>query len=98
MPRRPEEGPKTIQEIHLEVELQEQREQSEVQQLAVKGGGGKIRGCGGDRSGQSQEDGWNLGSKKRALKLTNVKFKDFCLKKDKHFFLCRKSPNSDFNF
>ncbi|XP_036409955.1 eukaryotic translation initiation factor 4 gamma 1a isoform X2 [Megalops cyprinoides] len=71
VPRRGDQGPKTIDQIHKEAELEEHREQIKVQQQLLSkkdtrmGGGG---GGGGGRAGphpmggrgsQPQEEGWN---------------------------------------
>lgn len=75
MPRRGDQGPKTIDQIHKEAELEEHREQIKVQALMSKkenmggrgsgggGGGGGGRGgphsSGGGRNSQPQDEGWN---------------------------------------
>lgn len=53
MPRRGDLGPKTIDQIHKEAELEEHREQIKVQQqlLSKKDGGGGGGGGGGGRMG-----------------------------------------------
>uniref|UniRef100_A0A4W5Q0R5 Eukaryotic translation initiation factor 4 gamma 1 n=1 Tax=Hucho hucho TaxID=62062 RepID=A0A4W5Q0R5_9TELE len=67
VPRRGEQGPKTIDQIHKEAELEEHREVLKVQQQLLnqntRGGG---RGDQGNRGGQhpqagqrSQDEGWN---------------------------------------
>lgn len=70
VPRRADQGPKTIDQIHKEAELEEHREQIKVQQLMSKKdvgggrmGGGRIEGRGphtqgGGRVGQTQEEEW----------------------------------------
>ncbi|XP_053083441.1 eukaryotic translation initiation factor 4 gamma 1a isoform X3 [Pangasianodon hypophthalmus] len=57
VPRRGDQGPKTIDQIHKEAELEEHREQVKVQQqlLSKKD---SSRGRGG-RMGQPQDEGWN---------------------------------------
>lgn len=74
MPRRGDQGPKTIDQIHKEAELEEHREQIKVQQQLMSrkdgggggGGGGRMgmggRGPhtpGGSRGSQPQDEGWN---------------------------------------
>lgn len=70
MPRRADQGPKTIDQIHKEAEMEEQREQIKVQQqlLSKKEGGGRMGGGmggrgphaqGGGRTSQPQDEGWN---------------------------------------
>ncbi|CAJ1066076.1 eukaryotic translation initiation factor 4 gamma 1-like isoform X4 [Xyrichtys novacula] len=74
VPRRGDQGPKTIDQIHKEAELEEHREQMKVQQALVSkketggGPGGRIGGGGpGGRGGPhtqgrgapSQDEGWN---------------------------------------
>ncbi|XP_028328040.1 eukaryotic translation initiation factor 4 gamma 1a isoform X2 [Gouania willdenowi] len=74
VPRRGDQGPKTIDQIHKEAELEEHREQIKVhQQLLSKkessGGGGRMGGGGmggrgshtpgGGRNSQPQDEGWN---------------------------------------
>ncbi|KAG1932736.1 eukaryotic translation initiation factor 4 gamma 1 isoform X2 [Pimephales promelas] len=56
VPRRGDLGPKTIEQIHKEAELEEHREQAKVQQQLMtkkdgRGGGGGDRGGGGDGRG-----------------------------------------------
>uniref|UniRef100_A0A671L3Q5 Eukaryotic translation initiation factor 4 gamma 1-like n=1 Tax=Sinocyclocheilus anshuiensis TaxID=1608454 RepID=A0A671L3Q5_9TELE len=72
VPRRGDQGPKTIEQIHKEAELEEHREQVKVQQqlLSKKGsaGGGGGGGVGprggphtpGSRGNQAPDDGWNM--------------------------------------
>uniref|UniRef100_A0A673C177 Eukaryotic translation initiation factor 4 gamma 1-like n=1 Tax=Sphaeramia orbicularis TaxID=375764 RepID=A0A673C177_9TELE len=57
VPRRGDQGPKTIDQIHKEAEMEEHREQIKVQQqlLSKKEGGGG----GGGRVSQPQDEGWN---------------------------------------
>uniref|UniRef100_A0A8C5B4T7 Eukaryotic translation initiation factor 4 gamma 1 n=1 Tax=Gadus morhua TaxID=8049 RepID=A0A8C5B4T7_GADMO len=57
VPRRGEQGPKTIEQIHKDAEAEEHREQIKVQQqmLSKKDGGGG----GGGRGSQVQDEGWN---------------------------------------
>lgn len=74
VPRRGDQGPKTIDQIHKEAELEEHREQMKVQQALVSkkemGGGpggrmsgGGMGGRGGPhtpgRGGPPQDEGWN---------------------------------------
>lgn len=69
VPRRAEQGPKTIDQIHKEAEMEEHREQIKVQQQLLskkEGGGGRMsmggRGPhtpGGGRVSQPQDEGWN---------------------------------------
>ncbi|XP_035277495.1 eukaryotic translation initiation factor 4 gamma 1a isoform X2 [Anguilla anguilla] len=72
VPRRSDQGPKTIQQIHKEAELEEQREQVKVQQQLLSkkdmrgggaGPGGGVRGgphAGpGGRGPHPQDEGWN---------------------------------------
>ncbi|XP_052431777.1 eukaryotic translation initiation factor 4 gamma 1 isoform X2 [Carassius gibelio] len=73
VPRRGDLGPKTIEQIHKEAELEEHREQVKVQQQLLKkdsrggGGGGGGGGMGprggphtpGPRGNQAPDDGWN---------------------------------------
>lgn len=74
MPRRGEQGPKTIDQIHKDAELEEHREQMKVQQALVSkkesggGPGGRMgdRGPGGrggshtpGRGAPTQDEGWN---------------------------------------
>lgn len=74
VPRRGEQGPKTIDQIHKEAELEEHREQVKVQQQLLSkkegggGGGGRMGGSmggrgshtpGGGRTSQPQDEGWN---------------------------------------
>uniref|UniRef100_A0A674MVN3 Eukaryotic translation initiation factor 4 gamma 1 n=1 Tax=Takifugu rubripes TaxID=31033 RepID=A0A674MVN3_TAKRU len=73
VPRRADQGPKTIDQIHKEAELEEHREHMKVQQALVSkkemGGGpggrigGGIGGRGGShtpgRGGPPQDEGWN---------------------------------------
>ncbi|KAG9343267.1 hypothetical protein JZ751_014248 [Albula glossodonta] len=63
VPRRGDQGPKTIDQIHKEAELEQHREQVKVQQQLLSkkdtprgGAGGGIRG---GRGGPSQDEGWN---------------------------------------
>ncbi|XP_067392701.1 eukaryotic translation initiation factor 4 gamma 1 isoform X2 [Emydura macquarii macquarii] len=62
VPRRGDQGPKTIDQIHKEAELEEHREHIKVQQLMSKQD--KRRGppgssSGGGRGSQVADDGWN---------------------------------------
>ncbi|XP_062872493.1 eukaryotic translation initiation factor 4 gamma 1 isoform X2 [Trichomycterus rosablanca] len=74
VPRRGDQGPKTIEQIHKDAELEEQREQTKVQQQLLSkkdsrggvggGGGGGVtlgpRGGGpGPHRGAPPDDGWN---------------------------------------
>ncbi|KAM7379338.1 hypothetical protein PAMP_004900 [Pampus punctatissimus] len=74
VPRRGDQGPKTIDQIHKEAELEEHREQIKVQQQLLSkkdggsGGGGRMGGnmggrgphtTGGGRNNQPQDEGWN---------------------------------------
>lgn len=61
VPRRADQGPKTIDQIHKEAELEKQREQVKVQQLMSKQDKRREppgRPTGG-RSNQQSDDGWN---------------------------------------
>ncbi|XP_040205724.1 eukaryotic translation initiation factor 4 gamma 1 isoform X3 [Rana temporaria] len=68
VPRRADQGPKTIDQIHKDAELEKQREHVKVQQLMSNkqqdkrrdppGGGGGGRPTGG-RSNAQTDDGWN---------------------------------------
>uniref|UniRef100_A0A8C5H2S7 Eukaryotic translation initiation factor 4 gamma 1-like n=1 Tax=Gouania willdenowi TaxID=441366 RepID=A0A8C5H2S7_GOUWI len=66
VPRRGDQGPKTIDQIHKEAEMEEHREQMKVQQAIISnkntGGGPGGRMGGGGRSGRGappQDEGWN---------------------------------------
>uniref|UniRef100_H3CGR0 Eukaryotic translation initiation factor 4 gamma, 1a n=1 Tax=Tetraodon nigroviridis TaxID=99883 RepID=H3CGR0_TETNG len=70
VPRRADQGPKTIDQIHKEAEMEEQREHIKVQHhlLSKKDGGGRMGGGmggrgphaqGGGRTSQPQDEGWN---------------------------------------
>ncbi|XP_037538145.1 eukaryotic translation initiation factor 4 gamma 1a isoform X2 [Nematolebias whitei] len=74
VPRRGDQGPKTIDQIHKEAEMEEHREQIKVQQQLLSkkesggGGGGRMGGNvggrgthtpGGSRTSQPQDEGWN---------------------------------------
>ncbi|XP_078522280.1 eukaryotic translation initiation factor 4 gamma 1 isoform X4 [Lissotriton helveticus] len=74
VPRRGEQGPKTIDQIHKEAQLEEQREAIKVHNLMSSskpdkrreppgrqgsGGGGGGGSGGGSRGGQVADDGWN---------------------------------------
>lgn len=70
VPRRGDQGPKTLGQIHKEAKIEEQREQIKVQQqlLSKKDAGGRIwedmggRGShtlGGNRTSQAQDEGLN---------------------------------------
>ncbi|XP_077785843.1 eukaryotic translation initiation factor 4 gamma 1 isoform X9 [Podarcis muralis] len=63
VPRRGDQGPKTIDQIHKEAEMEEHREHIKVQQLMSKGSD-KRRGppgpsSAGGRGSQVSDDGWN---------------------------------------
>uniref|UniRef100_A0A673NLZ8 W2 domain-containing protein n=1 Tax=Sinocyclocheilus rhinocerous TaxID=307959 RepID=A0A673NLZ8_9TELE len=71
VPRRGDQGPKTIEQIHKEAELEEHREQVKVQQQLLSkkgsagGGGGGVGPRGGphtpgSRGNQAPDDGWNM--------------------------------------
>uniref|UniRef100_A0A3Q3MTM0 Eukaryotic translation initiation factor 4 gamma, 1a n=1 Tax=Labrus bergylta TaxID=56723 RepID=A0A3Q3MTM0_9LABR len=73
VPRRGDQGPKTIDQIHKEAELEEHREQIKVQQVLMskkEGGGGG--GGGGGRMGG--DEGWNTVpiSKNRPIDTTRL--------------------------
>ncbi|XP_023141515.2 eukaryotic translation initiation factor 4 gamma 1a isoform X2 [Amphiprion ocellaris] len=75
VPRRGDQGPKTIDQIHKEAEMEEHREHIKVQQQLLSkkeggggGGGGRMGGSmggrgphtpGGGRTSQPQDEGWN---------------------------------------
>ncbi|XP_073705918.1 eukaryotic translation initiation factor 4 gamma 1a isoform X2 [Garra rufa] len=67
VPRRGDLGPKTIDQIHKEAELEEHREQIKVQQQLLskkdssqgRGGRGGPHSSGG-RGSQTQDEGWNI--------------------------------------
>uniref|UniRef100_A0A8C2E619 Eukaryotic translation initiation factor 4 gamma, 1a n=1 Tax=Cyprinus carpio TaxID=7962 RepID=A0A8C2E619_CYPCA len=67
VPRRGDQGPKTIDQIHKEAELEEHREQIKVQQQLLskkdssqgRGGRGGPHSSGG-RGSQTQDEGWNI--------------------------------------
>ncbi|KAI3374949.1 hypothetical protein L3Q82_021474, partial [Scortum barcoo] len=74
VPRRGDQGPKTIDQIHKEAEMEEHREQIKVQQQLMSkkegggGSGGRMGGSmggrgthtpGGGRTSQPQDEGWN---------------------------------------
>uniref|UniRef100_A0A8C5AHN1 Eukaryotic translation initiation factor 4 gamma 1-like n=1 Tax=Gadus morhua TaxID=8049 RepID=A0A8C5AHN1_GADMO len=66
VPRRGEQGPKTIEQIHKDAEAEEHREQIKVQQQMLSkkdggggGGGGGHHAQGGGRGSQVQDEGWN---------------------------------------
>lgn len=67
VPRRGDLGPKTIDQIHKEAELEEHREQIKVQQqLLSKKDSNQGRGSrggqhsSGGRGSQTQDEGWNI--------------------------------------
>ncbi|KAM3604685.1 uncharacterized protein V6R79_014834 [Siganus canaliculatus] len=84
VPRRGDQGPKTIDQIHKEAELEEHREQIKVQQqLLSKKDGGRMGGNmggrgphtpGGGRTSQPQDEGWNTVpiSKNRPIDTTRL--------------------------
>lgn len=84
VPRRADQGPKTIEQIHKEAEMEEHREQIKVQQQLLSkkdGGGGRMsmggRGPhtpGGGRVSQPQDEGWNTVpiSKNRPIDTTRL--------------------------
>uniref|UniRef100_A0AAQ5YA54 Eukaryotic translation initiation factor 4 gamma, 1a n=1 Tax=Amphiprion ocellaris TaxID=80972 RepID=A0AAQ5YA54_AMPOC len=86
VPRRGDQGPKTIDQIHKEAEMEEHREHIKVQQqlLSKKEGRGPHT-PGGGRTSQPQDEGWNTVpiSKNRPIdttrlsKITKVKSKNF---------------------
>ncbi|XP_043074566.1 eukaryotic translation initiation factor 4 gamma 1a isoform X3 [Puntigrus tetrazona] len=67
VPRRGDQGPKTIDQIHKEAEMEEHREQIKVQQQLLskkdstqgRGGRGGPHSSGG-RGSQTQDEGWNI--------------------------------------
>lgn len=89
MPRRADQGPKTIDQIHKDAELEEQREQIKVQQQLMSkkeaggGGGGRMGGgmggrgphSQGGRTSQPQDEGWNTVpiSKNRPIDATRLR-------------------------
>ncbi|XP_059389520.1 eukaryotic translation initiation factor 4 gamma 1-like, partial [Carassius carassius] len=87
VPRRGDLGPKTIEQIHKEAELEEHREQVKVQQQLLSkkdsrsaGGGGGMGPRGGPhtpgpRSNQAPDDGWNtvpISTKNRPIDPTRL--------------------------
>uniref|UniRef100_A0A3P8SDH7 Eukaryotic translation initiation factor 4 gamma, 1a n=1 Tax=Amphiprion percula TaxID=161767 RepID=A0A3P8SDH7_AMPPE len=81
VPRRGDQGPKTIDQIHKEAEMEEHREHIKVQQQLLSkkegGGGGGGRGPhtpGGGRTSQPQDEGWNTVpiSKNRPIDTTRL--------------------------
>ncbi|XP_070829542.1 eukaryotic translation initiation factor 4 gamma 1a isoform X2 [Chaetodon trifascialis] len=85
VPRRGDQGPKTIDQIHKEAEMEEHREQIKVQQqlMSKKDGGGRMGGSmggrgphtpGGGRTSQPQDEGWNTVpiSKNRPIDTTRL--------------------------
>uniref|UniRef100_A0A672JAX6 Eukaryotic translation initiation factor 4 gamma, 1a n=1 Tax=Salarias fasciatus TaxID=181472 RepID=A0A672JAX6_SALFA len=88
VPRRGDQGPKTIDQIHKEAELEEHREQIKVQQQLLSkkesSGGGRMGGGGmggrgphtpgGGRTNQPQDEGWNTVpiSKNRPIDTTRL--------------------------
>uniref|UniRef100_A0A8C6TKQ6 Eukaryotic translation initiation factor 4 gamma 1 n=1 Tax=Neogobius melanostomus TaxID=47308 RepID=A0A8C6TKQ6_9GOBI len=95
VPRRGDQGPKTIDQIHKEAEMEEQREQMKVQQALIskKDTGGGPGGRGGPhtpgRGQPPQDEGWNTVpiSKNRPIdtsrlsKITKVPW-NLCLEKE----------------
>uniref|UniRef100_A0A9J7ZM61 Eukaryotic translation initiation factor 4 gamma 1 n=1 Tax=Cyprinus carpio carpio TaxID=630221 RepID=A0A9J7ZM61_CYPCA len=96
VPRRGDQGPKTIEQIHKEAELEEHREQVKVQQQLLSkkdsrsaggGGGGGPRGgphTPGSRGNQAPDDGWNtvpISTKNRPIDPTRLMF-CFCASAD----------------
>ncbi|KAM9318383.1 eukaryotic translation initiation factor 4 gamma 1-like isoform 3-T4 [Pholidichthys leucotaenia] len=87
VPRRGDQGPKTIDQIHKEAELEEHREQMKVHQALISkkesiGGPGGRMGGGGrggphtpGRSAPSQDEGWNTVaiSKNRPIDTSRLK-------------------------
>ncbi|XP_042352934.1 eukaryotic translation initiation factor 4 gamma 1a isoform X2 [Plectropomus leopardus] len=85
VPRRGDQGPKTIDQIHKDAEMEEHREQIKVQQqlMSKKEGGGRMGGNmggrgphtpGGGRTSQPQDEGWNTVpiSKNRPIDTTRL--------------------------
>lgn len=86
VPRRGDQGPKTIDQIHKEAEMEEHREQIKVQQQLLSkkdSGGGRMGGSmggrgphtpGGGRVSQPQDEGWNTVpiSKNRPIDTTRL--------------------------
>ncbi|XP_068196550.1 eukaryotic translation initiation factor 4 gamma 1-like isoform X3 [Antennarius striatus] len=83
VPRRADQGPKTIEQIHKEAEMEEHREQVKVQQLMSKKDSGRVGGNmgsrgphipGGGRNSQPQDEGWNTVpiSKSRPIDTTRL--------------------------
>uniref|UniRef100_A0A665V820 Eukaryotic translation initiation factor 4 gamma 1-like n=1 Tax=Echeneis naucrates TaxID=173247 RepID=A0A665V820_ECHNA len=86
VPRRGDQGPKTIDQIHKEAEMEEHREQIKVQQQLMskkESGGGRMGGSmggrgphtpGGGRATQAQDEGWNTVpiSKNRPIDTTRL--------------------------
>ncbi|KAM8849846.1 eukaryotic translation initiation factor 4 gamma 1a isoform 3-T10 [Spinachia spinachia] len=84
VPRRGDQGPKTIDQIHKEAEMEEHREHIKVQQQLLNkkeggGGGGRMGGRGshsqgGGRNSQPQDEGWNTVpiSKNRPIDTTRL--------------------------
>ncbi|XP_065132120.1 eukaryotic translation initiation factor 4 gamma 1a [Paramisgurnus dabryanus] len=74
VPRRGDQGPKTIDQIHKEAEMEEHREHAKVQQQLLSkndssqgrrgrgggGGGGGGPHSSGGRGSQTQDEGWNV--------------------------------------
>ncbi|MGH0128178.1 UNVERIFIED_CONTAM: hypothetical protein FKN15_044826 [Acipenser sinensis] len=59
VPRRGDQGPKTIDQIHKEAELEEHREQIKVQQQLLSKKDNRRGGGGAGRPSQTQDEGWN---------------------------------------
>lgn len=86
VPRRGDQGPKTIDQIHKEAEMEEHREQIKVQQQLMSkkeaSGGGRMGGgmggrgphTPGGRTSQPQDEGWNTVpiSKNRPIDTTRL--------------------------
>ncbi|XP_068605356.1 eukaryotic translation initiation factor 4 gamma 1a [Brachionichthys hirsutus] len=83
VPRRADQGPKTIEQIHKDAEMEEHREQVKVQQLISKKDGGRMGGnmggrgphsAAGGRPSQPQDEGWNTVpiSKNRPIDTTRL--------------------------
>ncbi len=93
MPRRGDLGPKTIDQIHKEAEMEEHREHVKVQQQMLskkdssQGRGGRSGPhSSGGRGSQTQDEGWNIvtiSTKGRPIdtsrlsKITKVRLCDF---------------------
>uniref|UniRef100_A0A4W4G255 Eukaryotic translation initiation factor 4 gamma, 1a n=1 Tax=Electrophorus electricus TaxID=8005 RepID=A0A4W4G255_ELEEL len=102
VPRRGDQGPKTIDQIHKEAELEEHREQIKVQQQLLskkdssQGRGGRSGAhSSGGRITQPQDEGWNtvpITTKTRPIDTSRLsKITKFSL------FLCRSSSSKERN-